>query len=81
MNWAEIEKQVSENFPKEKYKAFCEQIVDLEMSIAYLKTAQGREAIGSEKALEKIKENESLIRRIKAQKQHIINYLNAIRGV
>mgnify|MGYP001607013627 CR=1 FL=1 len=73
-NWEEIETSVAESFPKEKYKAFCEMILDHEMTIKYLQSPEGKEAVGVEVAISRIKEEESLIRRIKVQKQSIRNY-------
>lgn len=75
-DWQKVEEEVNEKFPLEKYRSFCEMVLDAEMRIDYLKSDQGKEAVGAEKALETIKQEESLIRRIKAQKNAIRNYFS-----
>ena len=73
-DWTKVEEEVSREYPLEKYRAFRQQILDHEMAVAYLKTPEGKEAMGAEKAESAIKESESMIRRLKAQCNHIRNY-------
>lgn len=61
----QIEQEVKKNYILEKYKAFLEQIVDLELSIESLKTEEGQkyltDQIGEANIASKIQEAENAL--------------------
>lgn len=44
MNFKDLKKEALDKYYPEKYKAYCENIADLELSIAWLNSKKGKDA-------------------------------------
>jgi len=81
MKTQRIEDEVNESYGYEKYKSFCEQMIDLELSLAYLQTKEGQEKLvndlGRINVVDAIHKVELAIILKRSEAKFLKEYLNA----
>lgn len=72
----QIEQNVQKEYPNERYRAIYETIVDIEMQNRFLATKAGKNAVGSEKAMEIIEKNKVTMEGKREELDFIAKYVS-----